>query len=392
MNYSVSKRALNDDFQFMFFEDLYEKFISKETIKEIFESGFAFYNFQELELQIIETFGKPKLEKCSYIYQFGDINKTDFNEKAYIYENFIIFIKNKFFRDYSFNYDDLSLELIKNYNTENESKKLQQISINILSDGSTPKLKENFESLMSKTPTDKRKESELSILCYNQIDGFHLKNVKTIKTSIDIDLNYNEDFTEVSNYIIERLNTKNDKGLVLLHGLPGTGKTSYIRHLTKEIKDKPIIYIPPDFASNISNPDFITFFLDYANSILIIEDAENILRSRKAGGNQSVANLLSVSDGLLGDGLKLQILCTFNANINEIDEALLREGRLIAEYKFEKLSIEKSQKLLNKVLEDSTDIPVIDKEMTLAEIFNYKDKNKRFVAKKQAAIGFTNRK
>lgn len=168
--------------------------------------------------------------------------------------------------------------------------------------------------------------------------------------------------------------------------------TNFLRFLTKQIKEKKIIYIPPDFAINISNPEFITFFLEHANSILIIEDAENILKSRKGGGNQVVANLLSISDGLLGDGLKLQIVCTFNSEISEIDSALLREGRLIAEYKFHKLELEKTKNLLdilNKGTEfENDDVSDINEEMTLAEIYNYH--KKRFVTKKNKGIGFNN--
>ncbi|MEM1135669.1 MAG: hypothetical protein AAGI07_07495, partial [Bacteroidota bacterium] len=46
------------------------------------------------------------------------------------------------------------------------------------------------------------------------------------KTKLDIASHYNDDFLNVHKLIIDRLNKKNDKGIVLLHGLPGTGKTT----------------------------------------------------------------------------------------------------------------------------------------------------------------------
>lgn len=383
MNFNSNKRNNYDDYNFLFIEKLYNSYISEKDPVESYESGNAFYDLKDLENNIESLFGVCDNIKTSYVYQFTEPKGIKVNEKCFIYKDFIIFIKSKFFRDYAYDYDE---------NSENDANYLQknkrQLSVNIISNGQTKDLATKFEKLLSKENTKKRKDNELSILCFNQSEGFHLKNVKTLKNEIDLKSNYNDDFLEVSNYILNRLNNKNDKGLVLLHGIPGTGKTNYIRYLTKEIKEKQIIYIPPDFASNISNPDFVTFFLDRPNSILIIEDAENILKSRKSGGNQSVANLLSISDGLLGDGLKLQIICTFNADISEIDEALLREGRLIAEYKFNKLNIEKSQNLLNKVLKNKeiNEKIVVNKEMTLAEIFNYKDK--RFITKKDNQIGF----
>ena len=168
-----------------------------------------------------------------------------------------------------------------------------------------------------------------------------------------------------------------------MHGVKGSGKTTYIRHLTKAVKGKRIIYVSPDIAENISNPTFVSFFIKYPNSVIIIEDAENILKTRKAGGNQAVSNLLNLSDGLLGDALQVQIICTFNSEIQEIDEAIRRPGRLIAEYKFDKLTKNKAQKLAEKLYPD--DVIKIDKDMTLADIYNVK--KKKFL-NEQGKIGF----
>lgn len=385
MSFNTEKRVFDNSYEFLYPEKLYSEYVEKEVCKIALSSNFAFHDPEELDAKIRKAFGEPNFvtEHSIFIHKEG---KMILDERAYIYDDFILCFKNKLFYSNYFSESEIEEEL-----QENKQEAKFKIKLNLFgcrrNDKQEKKLNEGFLSLMSKDYEDKRKESELSILCHNAMDGFSLKNVKTLGATVDIHSNYNEGFEDVSNYILERLSSKNDKGLVLLHGLPGTGKTSYIRHLTKAVKDKPIIYIPPDFACNIANPDFVAFFLDYANSILIIEDAENILRSRKSGGNQSVANLLSISDGLLGDGLKLQIICTFNADISEIDEALLREGRLIAEYKFDKLSVEKTQSLLNAVYKkDNEEAPIVNKEMTLAQIFNHKDK--RFVSKKDSQIGF----
>jgi hypothetical protein len=90
------------------------------------------------------------------------------------------------------------------------------------------------------------------------------------------------------------------------------------------------------------------------------------LKQREAGGNQAVSNILNISDGILGDILRLQIVCTFNSKLQEIDQALLRPGRLIAEYRFEKLSLDKTAALMKKL----HGIEYTGKEMTLADIFN----------------------
>ena len=46
------------------------------------------------------------------------------------------------------------------------------------------------------------------------------------RTKLDLGLFYGEEFRETDTLIRKRLNKKDDKGIVLLHGLPGAGKTT----------------------------------------------------------------------------------------------------------------------------------------------------------------------
>ena len=168
---------------------------------------------------------------------------------------------------------------------------------------------------------------------------------------------------------------------MLLHGLPGTGKTTYLRYLIGKVK-KRVLFVPPSVAANITNPEFMNLLLDYPNSVLIIEDAENIIMDRQITGSSAVSNLLNISDGLLGDCLNTQIICTFNMPISKIDSALMRKGRLIAKYNFGKLSVEKAQQLADKM---KLDINVTE-PMTVAEIFNKDEKT--FDDKRINVVGF----
>lgn len=164
---------------------------------------------------------------------------------------------------------------------------------------------------------------------------------------------------------MSRHNERSSKGVILLHVLPGTGKTTYLRHLAGEL-DKKLLFVSQLAAANLMDPEFIDLLIDNAASVLVIEYAENIIMDRRFNNSSSVSNLLNLSDGLLSDCINVQLLCTFNSPLTMVDPALLRKGRLIARYEFGKLSVSKAQILSDHLGFDS----VVSEQMTLAEVSN----------------------
>jgi ATPase family associated with various cellular activities (AAA) len=208
-----------------------------------------------------------------------------------------------------------------------------------------------------------------------------LTKLEINKTKIDLGLYYEEAFEAIDQLIQKRLNKKDDKGIVLLHGMPGTGKTTYLRYLIGKLRKK-VLFVSPNVAANITNPDFINLLIDNPNSVLIIEDAENIITDRRGGDVSSVSNLLNISDGLLADCLNVQIICTFNSELSRVDAALLRKGRLIARYEFAKLSVSRAQRLSDHLGYDK----IIRRPMSVAEIVNQEEQD--FEERKYQPIGF----
>jgi len=251
----------------------------------------------------------------------------------------------------------------------------------ILHNGSSAELIAVITTLASQFKERQRRQPlEINLIAQSK-NRLELKPIEIKRTKLDLDLFYEDDFKETDEVIRNRLNRKNDKGIVLLHGLPGTGKTTYLRYLIGKIK-KRVLFLSPTVAGNLMNPDFIEMLIDNPNTVVIIEDAENIIMDRKYNTGSSVSNLLNISDGLLADFLNVQIICTFNNSLTLVDSALMRKGRLIAKYEFGKLGIAKAQRLSNHLGFDST----ITQPMTIAEIANPHEKEQK--PDKMEVIGF----
>jgi hypothetical protein len=131
-------------------------------------------------------------------------------------------------------------------------------------------------------------------------------------------------------------------------------------------------FIPPSSMDMLSNPKFIGFWAKersyHADKQLavILEDADAALMTRGSDNRDEVSAILNLTDGMLGDFLSLQIICSINCPIADIDQALLRPGRLIANRRFERLTADQAERLalhLGKELSQKEDY-------SLAEIFS----------------------
>lgn len=196
----------------------------------------------------------------------------------------------------------------------------------------------------------------------------------TSSRNIDIDIkkNYNDDLP-YDKY--KEFCKKDGSGLALMFGSPGTGKTSLIKKLIYDCSDINFYIMDFSMLQNIVSGQFVSFLLGLKNAVIIMEDCEYILKRRNTHENPLINSLLNITDGLVGDALNIRFLCTFNASLTDIDEALLRPGRLKVKYEFKALDKNKTKAICGD-----------DKSETLAEIYN-RDKID-FGKKEQKRIGF----
>ena len=207
--------------------------------------------------------------------------------------------------------------------------------IRVLFRASNMELVSKLHKLVVEHKLTKVKDSHMTLLVQSG-QGIGRKVVAVNKVALDFETNYNKDFKSVHEVIDSRLNKENDKGVVLLYGKPGTGKTTYIRHLISSV-NKNVIFIPPQLAKSITHPDVLRILMDSPNSVLVIEDAEELIMDRGINKESPVSALLNLTDGLLSDCLNIQVVCSFNTDLSRVDKALTRKGRLIASYPNERI-------------------------------------------------------
>jgi len=194
-----------------------------------------------------------------------------------------------------------------------------------------------------------------------RFDPFEVEIPKTYS----IKESYEPEFEEVHNRLVDSLN-KNESGLYLFHGDPGTGKTTYIKYLSSLLK-RDMIYVPTSFVDYIADPAFLPALLHKKQSVLIIEDAEKALLARDPSDSSSiVSTILNITDGIMANVFNIAVIATYNSPRQDVDKALLRKGRLKGEYRFDKLKIETAQKIVNKVKKGYK----VKEPMSLADIYN----------------------
>jgi len=214
-------------------------------------------------------------------------------------------------------------------------------------------INEFLKSIYKLDESTKLENSEKNINTYSVSigsGGFEEKSIGFLEADIkNIDLYYNDQTLKKVNKLCKSIK-KNKKGLSIIHGERGTGKSSLIKYLSKKI-DKKFIFIPCSmFESTIINPDFRNFLDKNPDSIIILDDSDIYFSEIYSKSNIFTNNILQLVDGLDSDYLKLNIIAILNvSNVNEIDHILMSCNNIIDIISVEELEVDKI-KDLNKYL------------------------------------------
>jgi hypothetical protein len=184
--------------------------------------------------------------------------------------------------------------------------------------------------------------------------------------------------------------------VLLLTGVPGTGKTHAIRALFHEWRTWCRVHVVIDPERFFGSAEYMTDVLRSAEvrterskprlravdsapaepsigpgwNLIVCEDADDFIHAqarRHVGGG--MGRLLNLADGLVGQGLNVAVLLTSNLRTAEIDPALMRPGRCLAAIDFKGFKPDEAQEWLGGPPQTTSSEPI-----TLAELYEQRGK------------------
>ncbi len=213
----------------------------------------------------------------------------------------------------------------------------------------------------------------IGILASHAGGGLFIRDLGTAGVEF-VPENYTTDVVEGYSRVIEQFNSKSPSGrLVILEGPPGCGKTFMTRNLISQIKNTKFVLIPSHLVSRMGDPGMIEVLMEEKiigrdrSITLIVEDADMCVNQRMADNMSAISSMLNLCDGIMGSLLDVRIVATTNTDMQDVDPAIMRPGRLCEHLFIGELPAEQAQEVYKRL---SGKEIVYDGPTSLATVYN----------------------
>lgn len=188
--------------------------------------------------------------------------------------------------------------------------------------------------------------------------------------------NYEPAVVEHYRHVIQDLNSSEPCGrVIILDGPPGTGKTHMIRAMLEEVPKATFVLVQANMVSSLGNPTFVRALMREMQPgrpiIILVEDADECLASRKADNQSDISALLNFGDGIFGVGMDLRIVATTNRDLTDLDGAVTRPRRLCRRIEVGFLNHEQAEAVYRRLVasESPSGKFTAGNKYTLAEVY-----------------------